>query len=617
MCAVLPPRILTMGDTPRCIPPFIQLSNAENIVTPLIKRAHDALEQIDQSLQKQKIEIEGVRKIDRLTLSNDYHNVEQAITFSIDLINSVCDGIFSSRFFIVNDLDCIDIQGVSSTRILKQESTDKLSLKRVKFVRNLKLFEDFDSAPNFYIPIQYPTKNLIGIYEIEPIKTNIKKSELSEELRKILAIVNQIVICVNSLYDNHIRESSRIIWEKCMRKQTSPGNSYEIFLKEFNKQLPRFFETNILDHSFSCIIANTETNIMYMRASTGELPSNLSIPKMSSTTGRALNQSEPIFFTNPRESSGPFLNFSASQEKPICEVVVQILDTNNDIIGLLNYEFLNKRPPRNYMNIVYHISNTLRPIFVALEGKWDNSIYSSRGYERTTALYLGHTGKLVRHETIARLQSIRSVLRAFPDKDRLQNDALIAHEEIMRGAKIIEEFIMDTTHKLENIAVRRNINVRNMIDRCWGKFFGSLDIQSPIKISMENRVSSDIHIYANDLLEIFIHALFDNSRRMFVNNRRGGTIRVFVTKEVIEDGADGVEYHQIHIRDNGPGVSKSELEQLREFIPGTRFREDEDGTGYAVVGLQRYLLDLGGHLQLDSVKGRFFDVQISLPISTR
>jgi len=54
-------------------------------------------------------------------------------------------------------------------------------------------------------------------------------------------------------------------------------------------------------------------------------------------------------------------------------------------------------------------------------------------------------------------------------------------------------------------------------------------------------------------------------------------------------------------------VQPDQLDRLKHFEPGLRFRKDQ-GTGSGLVAAQRFISSIGGRIELDSVLGDFFEV---------
>jgi signal transduction histidine kinase len=92
-----------------------------------------------------------------------------------------------------------------------------------------------------------------------------------------------------------------------------------------------------------------------------------------------------------------------------------------------------------------------------------------------------------------------------------------------------------------------------------------------------------------------------------------GLISIWLT-EVVPPKKQEVELNRswvLHISDNGPGLTPENLEKLRRFTPGTRFRRG-DGQGSGLVALQRYVSFYGGRVELEAEQGKSFEVLVYL-----
>jgi signal transduction histidine kinase len=86
--------------------------------------------------------------------------------------------------------------------------------------------------------------------------------------------------------------------------------------------------------------------------------------------------------------------------------------------------------------------------------------------------------------------------------------------------------------------------------------------------------------------------------------------RVTVTAKAI--GEDRVE---IAIRDDGMGLSKEEMEEVRRFVPGETSKKVH-GTGFGLPIARRKILDHGGTLRIESEVDRGTTVTITLPVES-
>jgi signal transduction histidine kinase len=91
-----------------------------------------------------------------------------------------------------------------------------------------------------------------------------------------------------------------------------------------------------------------------------------------------------------------------------------------------------------------------------------------------------------------------------------------------------------------------------------------------------------------------------------VADRPGG--RVNIAAEVLKG-----EAVQIVVQDNGPGRSKEDLAEIRDFVPG-RTTMKNYGTGFGLPIARKNILAHGGRFEVESPRGRGFVVRMVLPV---
>jgi len=137
------------------------------------------------------------------------------------------------------------------------------------------------------------------------------------------------------------------------------------------------------------------------------------------------------------------------------------------------------------------------------------------------------------------------------------------------------------------------------------------------RISVTRDVSSTTtRIYCSTLIKQHLYSIFHNAvdainERMKTDDTPG-QITVRISQEDIPEGQEQRlnKAWVVRIRDNGAGVSKEQLAELQKFDPGTTFKGN--GHGYGLTAAQRYVASIGGRIELDSIRGKFFEVALYL-----
>ncbi len=136
-----------------------------------------------------------------------------------------------------------------------------------------------------------------------------------------------------------------------------------------------------------------------------------------------------------------------------------------------------------------------------------------------------------------------------------------------------------------------------------------------IKILRDHSENST-RIYCSTLVKQHLYSIFHNAvdaiNERMNRDRRPGQIIVRISPVEIPAGQEDKLNRAwlVKIRDNGPGVTREQLAELRKFDPGTTFKSG--GHGYGLTAAQRYIASIGGRIELFSELGKYFEVALYL-----
>lgn len=186
----------------------------------------------------------------------------------------------------------------------------------------------------------------------------------------------------------------------------------------------------------------------------------------------------------------------------------------------------------------------------------------------------------------------------YEDKDKVKRYIPIIKDEISRTLILMDDFLDYT-----KVEIERDITDIYMLleDTC--------DIVKPLfknsHIKLNYSIPDDelyMNLDYNRLKQVLVNIL-KNSIEAKDSKKRENIVDIDITKEK--------EEILIKIKDNGVGMDKKTLEKVDEMFYTTK----EKGTGLGVA-LSKEIINLhGGEMKYSSVKGKYTQVVISLPIA--
>lgn len=317
-----------------------------------------------------------------------------------------------------------------------------------------------------------------------------------------------------------------------------------------------------------------------------------------------------------------YKNYLGRDRKMRSELVVPMRSRGN-VVGVVNLEStqlsaFSTVQARTLMEIVEKIT----PVALALKARLDHNREAQSAYSSIMAEYLRRFSGVLRHELASPTSALKSNIININKRLEIHNinkedlfdeveTAKVNYEKISHS---VFDFIEDLSTYGEiqpiciNDLVQESVGIINDTSRPNIGELASEKYEFKIKIINKGKYK----VKASRLLKPYLVCLLDNSIRSIKQKRKlgklkgAGSILILIEKDEIESGNI-----LITLKDNGEGVNKKELKLLKRFRVGTRFREDK-GQGYGLAATQRYLTEVGGWIDLESVKGKNFQVMISL-----
>lgn len=195
----------------------------------------------------------------------------------------------------------------------------------------------------------------------------------------------------------------------------------------------------------------------------------------------------------------------------------------------------------------------------------------------------------------------------------LESDCLDANPSLKRHyLRILNEeaaHLSALSEKILEIAQTENYNIRNVsetvnISDCISSVVGSYrsKVQKKVDFVVRFNHRSDLKI-DYDLFSEAISNIIDNAVKY-----SGETVRIDIVTE--EAGGEMM----LSIKDNGFGISASDLKRVfGKFSRGANAR-GTDGFGLGLSYVKTLMLSIGGDVEIDSREGQYTEVKLILPV---
>lgn len=575
--------------------------------------------------ERQDLELRLIRQIDKAIIQSNLPEIEKLVETVCDFITDYfLDAIYSS--FYVHDASGYVIDYISSSSTfsgiveISENITDDIIVRGTSLVK----INEYDSEANMLcVPLQYPEANIFSVF-VFVIRGNADDSEVVSTIKRL---TTQIQIAFAAIYERTLTRITFDFWKFSSEKQISFDESFN----ELAKTIPQFFpifrsyrlteQPEVTIASTGDILpAATVTGDLIIRGSSRGFHSNEIILRNESISGLFLDSGESFLLIDPSIPiyRDRYLKYTNTKiDFPQSEFVFLL---KHEIVegtkGVANIEFFEQKLPSSMAGFLPAFANNVSLLYALIESKIRSEMLSFRGDSTTMSEYLGQLSGLFKHEFSAHLSGLSGLLHAAevtlrfspPNIEIVKNHIEKVHELIgVQGAEI--QYLIDN---LYNISVKKEVFLKETIDEAYRSFRASnRAILDEIGFSFSSdHIPKDIRVSASGLLQVYIANLFRNSLNSFQKSpRENPNVTAYYHRRPVKTDKYNIWYDCLEFVDNGAGVNRDTLNQLRQFTVGSHFGS-HDGMGFALAGLRRLMQELGGIADLDSEEGSFFKVEI-------
>ena len=244
---------------------------------------------------------------------------------------------------------------------------------------------------------------------------------------------------------------------------------------------------------------------------------------------------------------------------------------------------------------LYSLSITLNQMFERLEAAFQNQrqFVADASHEIRTPLTIMNAELEYARKTASEAEVIKSIDSCLEEIDRLSrmtdsllllarldNDTLKIQKRPFR----LDELTAEVMQKMTKLAQRKSITINPYIEDAV-------------------EMSSDIDLIKQALINII-----DNAIKY---SPAGGEVSIYLHSPTALSN-----FAVIRIKDDGPGISASELEKIfKRFYRGESARNESNGSGLGLPIAQKIIDILGGDVYLKSEVGKGTEVTIKLPLT--
>ena len=483
-------------------------------------------------------------------------------------------------------------------------------------------------------------------------RQRIHDSRLPEAMDGLLG---QLSIAYRQFERNRFDLLLEQLWEQFLASDLSPGACFNAMAKAVPAFFPAFGPLAVEDESLTTQILmlpkekdNAHSGHLTIRGTTGTEHPGTRLAIENSISGILIRERDrPYFCEDPRQAAhkAKYRNyFGANQQRARTEMVVRLMN-ENEPVGVINIE-----SSRENAFSIHHLSAILDrvEIFGNFAAVFERRLLMNTEMQNSVAAstntYLEALAAIFRHglrsprfnqtqnygilgdlaldlarevKSLGRISG-RTDPQTQKHLDRIESDIGILKEVRARLESVDKgqqqyatDFINDIAlYAEEGFAVLREM-VDSSIRLAQYSLLDGTKRRSSIRVTADTS-SKNTNVFCSTLVKQHLYSVFHNAVDAIEASLNlggpSGQINVSIAPEAIPAGRERNlnKAWTVRIRDNGRGVNAGQLDSLRRFEPGVKFKENGNGSG--LVALHRYIQSINGRIELNSQEGKYFEV---------
>lgn len=596
-----------------------------------------AIKQLCDILQQSEGRIKLLREID-LAVTNENITIEELLSRALrNLVMTL--GASEGSIYIISgeDLILLDSTGVTGvSEKLNISVLERIGMhseeKNITTTKTSNLDEVPEGIPIaeelLFIPLNLSDDENFAILILEsqsPVESFTDKS------------TSEFIITVSKQLSNALSYRLRITKEKYLNDLTksffkehlSPSTCYENLAKSVCDFLPSYGPLKI-DPAPQIQILTYDKNDDYLtiKATTGLEQDITRVSVKNSVCGLLVAEdSKPVkkrkrfILGDPAEFGNIYKSYlgKAAGQIILTELALPIYH-EEELIGVLNLESqLSNAFQKPHIDSMLELCSNFGPIIHALKERTESNILQQRALSSSLDNYFGYVGRLLRHGTATPNATIIGQLVLIQEKIGKKEPWLEKHLEIIkRNLDENKRFVDEFRKRIVGFSSYGKYSISKIISGAISPF--NLEEIKKQNITIEIKKGADPDVYCSPLLDQHLYNLINNSKyaiekRYKTGDNRPGRIVISVKDgpkpEKGQEEIYNIRY-EISIWDNGIGISQEELTQVRKFLPGYTTKRAEGGSGLGLYAAQKYMVSLGGWIEVDSKENEYFVVSFLL-----
>lgn len=488
----------------------------------------------------------------------------------------------------------------------------------------------FSGVENVYVePLFIFNDILLGAFIVTEKASKKGRGQLHDKkvIDAFRGIFAQLKIAYRFLveYQRGIRING--LWRLFAERDLSPHVCFNILAKQILRLMPEFGKLRLPSDVGVQLLMKRDEKTLRIRATTGNEHDIEVLLIEDSITGLVFKDGaspEPICIDpTSEEHRSQFQAYLGSEASPTRTELVVPLVFGGKTVGAINLESSRVNAVNDVqIKTLSEIAATVAPVAMGLEARLAQNREVQTAYSAIISQYLRDYSEVLKHEIGSPMSAITTDLDSIDlsIKDGPSDEKILRRElsSLSQNYKMLTASINHFANDLAAYGEIGPIELSPIIKECCRIANNKHDTEtvgSNLAIAYEDTCRPTI--YASMLLKPYILCLIENSILALKqrDENQKSPRKGIVTLKIFRHPNDK-ERVCLTIRDNGPGVTRDELEKLRKFQFGTRYR-NSPGQGYGLAATQKYLSSIDGWMDIDSRAGSFFTVTLSFRLEKK